>query len=399
MLRMSDTNLTEFLPVFAQSGVQVAFLVPTPTGFEKSIMDATYSVRDLFRETRIHDYELQQQGPEYKKIIKTFLVNRNSITETETSLYRPRTKMGDPRMWIYNLKRYCRPYNLLALIVSDETLYVFNLSNPEISESLLWGGYCYDILREATMRDEVVAQELLEKLREIHNRGFLPTVTYGDPGVGDTLENALGIRRNNIAAPDYRGIELKTTRLTRGGRERAITRSTLFTKVPDEGLTYRQIVDIYGKEQIPRGQTVARLQLYETLRCSRANAYDLILNVDAGNNKLVIEHITPQSRDYVSAWYFSELRNTLLNKHRETFWIKAQSQMINGVEHFRYDKVVHTKSPNVSLLEPLFETDKITIDLAGHYKPDGNFRNHGILFKMNPNDLHLLLGSVTEYDL
>lgn len=38
MLAMADTNLEQFLPIFAGTGVPVAFLVPTPTGFEKSII-------------------------------------------------------------------------------------------------------------------------------------------------------------------------------------------------------------------------------------------------------------------------------------------------------------------------------------------------------------------------
>lgn len=48
MISMADTNLNTFLPTFANTGVPVAFLVPTPTGFGKSIIDATFSVRKLF---------------------------------------------------------------------------------------------------------------------------------------------------------------------------------------------------------------------------------------------------------------------------------------------------------------------------------------------------------------
>ena len=57
-----------------------------------------------------------------------------------------------------------------------------------------------------------------------------------------------------------------------------------FTRVPDEGMSYRQIVDAYGKVQVPRGSTEARLQMYETLMCARVNAYDLILEVDVNND-------------------------------------------------------------------------------------------------------------------
>ena len=213
------------------------------------------------------------------------------------------------------------------------------------------------------------------------------------------MEHALGINRNNSKAPDYKGIELKITRLTRNVSARQVTRSTLFTKVPDEGLTYRQIVDTYGKVQIPRGETIARLQLYETFRVSRPNAYDLVLAVDNNNDRLIMLHQVEQTRRYVSGWLLSNLRQALLTKHHETFWVKAVSENRNGIEFFRYDKVLHTKNPNASLLAPLLEADKITVDLAAHYKPDGKWRDHGVLFKMKPEDLPLLLGDPIEYDL
>lgn len=396
---MSDTNIEQFLPIFAKTGVPVAFLVPTPTGFGKSIMDATAPIRELLRNSCVHDYDQQSQGQNNKEIVDTYIVRPDSLIQTDTSLYRPETKKGDPRIWIYNLKPYCQPCNLLALIVIERKIYVFNLSDRRIADSLFSKGFCYNILEEASHKDKLVSEELLNKLHIIHNRGFIPSITPGDPGVGDTLEHALGIERNNSKAPDYKGIELKTTRLTRNGGNRTTTRSTLFTRVPDEGMSYRQIVDAYGKVQVPRGSTEARLQMYETLMCARVNAYDLILEVDVNNDKLNIMHQEERVRKYVSAWYLENLRKALLLKHHETFWVKAQSETRGGIEFFRYDKVLHTKNPNASLLAPLFEANKITVDLAAHYKPDGKWRAHGVLFKMMPDDLPLLLGEPKEYIL
>ncbi len=399
MLAMSDINIEQFFPIFANTGVPVAFLVPTPTGYGKSIMDATGPVRELLKNAKLHDYEVQDQGPEHKVLAESYFVFPDRIQETAASLYRPITKKGDPRIWFKDLKKYCNPCNLLALITIENCIYVINLSNPMVTSSLWNKGYVYDILLEAAHKDHLVANELLQKIQAIHNQGFLPSITRGDPGVGDTLEHALGINRNNSKAPDYKGIELKTTRLTRNGSSRQTTRITLFAKVPDEGMTYREIVDHYGKIQIPSGSTVARLQLYETFRVSRPNAYDLVLEVDQNNDRLRMLHQEDKLRKYVSAWYLNTLKQTMLLKHHETFWVKAVSENRDGREWFRYDKILHTKNPNTSLLAPLLETDKITVDLAGHYKPDGRFRDHGMLFKIMPNDLPLLLGKPIEYDL
>lgn len=400
LLAMANVDINGFFPVFAQAHVPVAFLVPTPTGYEKSIMDAIGTVRELLYEEGIHDYSMQGQGPENKVIVQSFFVWDDCLIESAASLYRPVTKKGDPRIWFSNLKRYCVPCNLLALTVANGAIYVFNLSNPHIAYSLLNGGYVADVLNHIRYAHESVAIELLEKIKAIHDRGYIPSITYGDPGVGDTLECALGIQRNNLQAPDYKGIELKTTRLSRAGNRRTATRSTLFTKVPDEGMTYRQIIDTYGKRQTPRGKTEPRLQLYETFRVSRPNAYDLQLDVDINNDRLVMLHVNPNlTKNYVSSWILANLKQTLLVKHHETFWVKAEAIMQNGIEYFRYDKILHTKNPNTSLIAPLLETDKITVDLAAHYEPDGKWRDHGILFKMKPEDITLILSDPVEYDL
>ena len=96
MLAMSDINIDQFLPLFADVGVSVAFLVPTPTGYEKSIMDAIGPVRELLKDEGIHDYEAQEQGPSAKVMWPAFFVTADGLVETEASLYRPVTKKGDP---------------------------------------------------------------------------------------------------------------------------------------------------------------------------------------------------------------------------------------------------------------------------------------------------------------
>lgn len=179
MLAMSDVNIEQFFPVFANTSVPVAFLVPTPTGYGKSIMDATGPVRELLKNARLHDYELQGQGPGHKVMVESCFVYSDRIRETAASLYRPVTKKGDPRIWFKDLRSYCNPCNLLALITIENRIYVINLSDPMIASSLWNKGYVYDILLEAAHKDRLVADELLHKIQAIHNQGFLPSITPG----------------------------------------------------------------------------------------------------------------------------------------------------------------------------------------------------------------------------
>ena len=400
MLAMADVSIDRFLPLFANTGVPVAFLVPTPTGYEKSIMDATAPVRKLLKDEDVHDYELQGQGPENKERIKSYFVHADDLEETTASLYRPVTKQGDPRIWFDGLRGYCHPCNLLALTVVDGEIYVFNLSDESVVSSIENYGAAYNALVSGVVPSPyTVADELVERLRAIHAMGFLRSITPGDPGVGDTLENALGIHRNPNKAPDYRGIELKSSRITRRGAARNTTRATLFAQVPDFGQSYHDILNNFGKWQIPRNQTEERFQIYETLYVSRPNAYDLQFKMVDNRDELHLVHNDQGHLSYVSSWKMETLRNRLLEKHHETFWIYAESVERDGVEYFRYNYALHTRNPNATLFSPLLENDKITADLAAHIKPDGKYKDHGFLFKMWPDDLPLLLGEAARYDL
>lgn len=399
MLSMTDTPLETVIPYFAETNTSVAFLVPTPTGYEKSIMDATKPLRELLKFAKVHDYEKQGQGQENKVIIESHFVTKDDVINTTASLYRPNTKHGDPRIWFSDLKKYCKPCNLLAILVFNKELYVINLSDKEIQDSLFNRGHVFSYLELSLNEYISTSEELLEKLHEIHRRGFIPSVTAGDPGVGDTLENALGISRNNSKSPDYKGIELKATRISKNGEKRTVTRSTLFTKVPDSGLSYSEILDKYGKVQIPRGQTEPRKQIYETLSTKKYNAYGLKLVVDYDADKLNLIDDAQPTPNLVSSWDLEILRKTLLTKHPETFWVKAASEMREDWEYFRYDKVVHTRNPNALLLAPLIDNGEITADLAAHIKPDGSYRDHGLLFKILPQNIHDLLGDEKKYNL
>lgn len=399
MLAMSDVDVKEFIPFFADAGIPVAFLVPTNTGYEKSIMDATSPIRILLKDAGVHNYVEQAQGKENKVSMSAFFVNEDSLTESTASLYRPLTKNGDPRIWFPKLRKYCSPRNLLAIIVYKNIFYVLNLSNERIANSLKYGGFVSDLINRIAYESNAIVDELLSKIQSIHNRGFIPSITEGDPGVGDTLEDALGISRNPSKKPDYKGIELKASRTTRSNGKMTRDRVNLFANVPDEGMSYRQIVDKYGKIQIPKGETTARLQLYDTTTSKRANAYGLMLDVDFVKDNLNLLHQEERLCKYVSHWYFNSLRARLLEKHHETFWVKAVSQVRDGREYFRYDKIIHTKNPNVSLFPELVDMGIVMVDFAAHYNSSGKYRDHGVLFKMWPKDLPLLFGHEQEYIL
>ena len=132
MLDKSDTPISEVMKVFASYGQEAGYIVPTVTGMDKDILDAHGSLREFLKSKGIHDFDFQGQGGEHKKLVDIFLINEDSILETKMSLYRPETKSGDPRLWIYGLPKYAAPFNLLAFLFLGEKLYLINTSNPRL---------------------------------------------------------------------------------------------------------------------------------------------------------------------------------------------------------------------------------------------------------------------------
>ena len=106
MLEKSDKSIAETLAVLTRYDLDVGLLVPTDTGMQKSIMDATAGLREYFQDTGFHDYDTQAQGPDAKVIREAFFVRPDGLQPTTASLYCPVTKSGDPRVWFGRLKGY-----------------------------------------------------------------------------------------------------------------------------------------------------------------------------------------------------------------------------------------------------------------------------------------------------
>lgn len=397
MLAKSDTPIDLIAADLAKHGVEAGYFVPTDTGMSKSIVDAHDSIRRFLKSKSLHDFESQRQGPEHKRLIAVKLVLPDRTLDRELSLYRPKTKKGDPRMWVGRLGEYASPFNLIALIVdSSGTIFVVNCSHKDVWASRTRvGSPLNELLSRASKSD--VAEELLEKLTDISAMGFVDSMRTGPTGIGFTLESLLGISANSNRAPDYRGIELKSGRVPTTGTARS--RSTMFSQIPKWEISYlksgKEILQSYGYFNSSKG----RAQLY----CSVSavpNSQGLFMRVDSSGE--LIENLAVKSdgtETPVVVWVLSELEAALAAKHKETFWIKAQQRKSGSLEQFHFTSVVHTRSPLVSNFGLLVDTGKIEMDYTLSSKPSGGTRDHGYLFKIWPRNFDLLFPPPINYAL
>ena len=342
--------------------IEFATIQITETGYGKGILDATAPVRAYFKEHNVHDYELQSQGD---KVIKpAAILTEASIFETSCSLYRPLTKKGDPRLWVYRSKDLILPDNIFSIISFNGILYIINLSLIDIEKafSLSIHTPLKDLINSMSSIQSSISEELLGLIRD-RMSDWLPTPILADTGVGRSVEYYLGIPMNPSKEPDFKGIELKSKRQT------AKVRNTLFTQTPDWNLsrykTAREICAKYGYDQ--HGDGVNRLHV--TLSALRPNAQHLGLNVNQNVNLLEANEYLPEMRDGkypkvsdVVVWQLLNLHERLITKHHETFWIDVDTTIRNGVEHFRVMQIEHTKNPIASQFDTLLEQGLITVD-------------------------------------
>ena len=337
----------------------------TATGLKKSILDATTPMRTYFKENNVHDFEQQLQGEDYKVLIKTHIVTGGKVIDTQTSFYRPITKQGDPRIWIYKLKEATEADDIHAIIAQNpDELWVINLTKIDIPR------FCEtdienpirDLVKGLSDYADIVSEELLWRLGEFKGL-WIDTDLSADTAVGRRVEALLGIEMNASREPDYKGIELKSFR-----SQRPSIRKNLFCKVPDWDISFlksgAEIVEKYG--YVSGGVKSYR----NTLRCASPNTQNLRLNMNYPDNLLEIEEDRKLDADSfkkvadVAVWRLQTLHQCLLTKHHETFWIEVDTRQGDaGQEQFRFNKIEHTRNPNVSQFDILLEQSMITVDL------------------------------------
>jgi hypothetical protein len=350
-------------------------------------------MRQMLLKNGIHDFPNQSQGPEGKKVVQGYLLYSSGPREVQISLYRPKTKDGDPRMWFSRLGEYASSDDVLAVFILKGKIYALNLSSIPLakekdSRSAL-GTFFGTYWAEAVS----VADELLGLLRNIAAVGPLRATCTGSTAVGRCVETALGIATNSSQNPDYKGIEIKSGRSSLTGRT---TRSQLFACVPDWTLSNLKsseaILEKYGyvRDDI--------LRLYCTVSSRKANSQGLKLTVD-GALRWLREVAGSDSVD-VAIWPMTKLESRLSKKHPETFWIKARAEFIRGVEHFHLQTVTHTRNPNLPQLERMLADGTITVDHAIKRDLKGRIREKGPLFKIEPRRIReLFLGEPKQYSL
>lgn len=378
------------LKFLVNHNVKFTLVEITPTGLGKGILDSTAPMRSYFLENGIHNYEEQLQGQEHKQMKNACILTETTNIDTKASFYRPNTKKGDPRMWIYEFGSYTQGNDIHVLFWHENTLYTINITRIDIEK-------CYntaiinpmqEILKTINRMGSSVSEELLGRFRAVKDQWFETEVT-ADTGIGRTIESFLGITMNSDKTPDYKGIELKSHR-----EKRSSKKNVLFTQTPDWDISTlksgREIVERYGYVNADGFKTYQN-----TVQCTPPNSNTLFLNVNH-LNKLLELQAERQNIEDIAAWRLVKLHQRLLTKHRETFWIEVENTLNDGKEYFRYKQIEHTKNPNIGQFDVLLEQNMITVDLL-LCRPSGHGDTYS--FKIKKKGMPLLFPENVIYVL
>lgn len=380
------------IKLLTEKSVELCLLEPTQTGLNKSIMDATGSVRTYLKAKSIHDFALQKQGQDDKVLIKSSIISSFGIIVSSASLYRPNTKNGDPRIWFKGIGNHANANDILGIIAFNSELFVLNITQLDLATLLDEASLnpIKELVNEINHISNEVSLELLSLLNQIGSRGPIEAMLSADTSIGRTLETLLGIEINSSKKPDYKGIELKSYRDKRGNRK------NLFAQVPDWSLSkFKSSAEILNAFGYNRGDD---FKLYCTVSSLIRNSQGLKLKIDSKINQLLENSNKPDIGDFV-VWELETLHNRLLEKHNETFWVAADSIIIDGKEYFQYKKVEHTKKPIISQFDILLDQGKITLDHLIKRKTTGSVVEKGPIFKIKPNALDLLFPPSQIYSL
>lgn len=222
-------------------------------------------------------------------------------------------------------------------------------------------------------------KELIKRLKNLKNKGFIPSARKGPTGIGYTLETQLGLIENNIALPDLSGVELKSHR---SGAKNLITLFTFNNKVwkmpPLEAIKKYGSFDKDGRKG-----------LYYTMSL-KPNSAGLFLNVT--DIDVSVRHI---SGKVIALWELERLSKRFSQKIPAMILVSAFTEERDDKEYFHFYRAQLLKGTSPNILGSQFKEENILVDLRLHDK--GTMaRNHGTGIRAYENKLPYLFNSIKD---
>lgn len=373
---------------------EFAFIRMTDTMLDKSIIDASYYFRKILKDSGVVDYSNISPGEKIYEIA-TILIDSDFI-DKKVSYYKPETKKGDPRTWVYGLKNYVDVGDLVYFTIFESKLLVIPLN---LSEDTLRNTLELKFKTQKLLDNEIV-KELVEKLKQVKAKGWIksvnPTASKIAPkDAGETLERELGIKPNNLISADYRGqIELKSK------LKETKNSDTLFSCVPDwnksKVKSSAEMILTYGYPCKNQEKYPDFVDLYVTVK-NTPNPQGLYLLPENDDEKLYQYHSLDGK---TCVWDYEVIEKKIKEKHPKTAWVVVETTKIDGENYFKYVELEMTQNPLLSQFIILINDGYLTFDWRGRVKSDGTkYKDKGHAFRLNPKYRDVLFGDLEKIEI
>jgi len=208
----------------------------------------------------------------------------------------------------------------------------------------------------------------------IKEYGYYKSIRKGNGGVGHTLEQLLGLKENNISAPDLGKIELKAHRD--------------YSKVPITLFTFDSWA-IHPDEAIKRFGKQDRVHNYKSLHSQvtlTPNSHGLFLHITKKNvDMLHYKHGT-----LIASWSIEDIEERFEQKFPSMIFVKAACEPHRGEvhgEHFWYYEAQLFRKPSIKTIAQQLKAGNMVIETRIHEREGRAARNHGTAFRANEDKL------------
>ena len=219
-------------------------------------------------------------------------------------------------------------------------------------------------------------KEFVPHYKRIKAKGFIKSQRKGDGAVGNTFENELGLKENNIAAPDIEGNEVKVKRKGASGLQ------TLFNKEGEWQMKQIEFLEEYG---FPHTKYIGEMSGQSTITKS-PNKRGFYYESDDDYLYVKVNDVI------VVRWDWCKLVEAFGNKFPNCIKVLAETKKENGIEYFHYDEAYLFKGTTKEKFRDLIEDDLISIDfrLYTQYNKNKGIRNRGTAFRIKHEDMDKL---------
>ena len=239
-------------------------------------------------------------------------------------------------------------------------------------------------------------EDLIQRLCEIKALGWIVSARQGNVGgIGNTLEDLLGIKENNLPIPNAAEWELKCQRLE------TTSLTTLFHMEPSPramkfvpqilllkyGWKHQEAGKKYDANEMSFSQTITG-----TVRSDRGfkvvvdrEQRKVLISFDSNSVdlrhadwlKLVEEHVGLGELSPQPYWGFDDLEHKAGTKLLNCFYVQARTKTKRGKEYFSYEKIQMLRKFSIRTFTNAIEKGYVYVDFdarTGH--------NHGTKFRL-----------------